>query len=326
MRTDLARAVEEFGDHLEHERGRSAHTVRAYLTDLRGLAEHLQEQGVDRWDRVTLAHLRSHAAARSARGLARTTLARGAAAQRAFFGWMVARGTLDTDPSARLVSPRGERRLPGVLRADQAEAVVSGAVAAGPVDRPGGAGPDGAAPRQDGAPDDPVTTALALRDRALLELLYATGIRVGELVGLDRGAVDHAERTVRVLGKGDKERVVPFGRPAAEALAAWADRGRPVLVGDRSAGALFLGARGGRIDPREVRRVVHRAVEGVDGAPRMGPHGLRHSAATHMVDAGADLRSVQELLGHASLATTQVYTHVSVERLREAFGRAHPRA
>jgi integrase/recombinase XerC len=190
-----------------------------------------------------------------------------------------------------------------VLRQDQAEGLLTLA-------------------REEAAGGDP----LALRDAAMLELLYASGIRVAELCGLDAGDVDVARRTVRVLGKGAKERVVPFGVPALLALDAWSVRGRPAL--DRAGGspALFLGRRGGRVDQRQVRAAVHRLLEAVPGAPSLGPHGLRHSAATHLLDGGADLRSVQELLGHATLATTQIYTHVSVERLRASYRQAHPRA
>ncbi|WP_462417806.1 tyrosine recombinase XerC [Kytococcus sp. Marseille-QA3725] len=317
----LDRAVEAFGEHLRVERGRSEHTVRAYQGDLRGLASHLEAQGITTWREVGLAHLRSFAAERAARGLSRTTLARGTASQRAFFGWLTANGQLPADPSARLVSPRVDRRLPGVLRADQAERAVE---QAGTAVEQGARDASGTTPAP--TDHDPRRTAALHRDRAVLELLYATGIRVGELVALDRDALSFADLTVRVWGKGSKERVVPFGRPALQALETWLEEGRPVLATERSGTALFLGVRGGRIDAREVRRVVHRAVARVEGAPDVGPHGLRHSAATHMVDAGADLRSVQELLGHASLATTQVYTHVSVERLRDAFSRAHPRA
>ena len=171
-----------------------------------------------------------------------------------------------------------------------------------------------------------MTGSLGLRDVAMIELLYATGIRVGELVGLDVDDVDGDRRIVRVLGKGSKERSVPFGVPAARAVSAWCVHGRPELIDDRSGAALFLGARGGRIDPRTVRSAVHRLVDDVDSAPDLGPHGLRHSAATHLLAGGADLRSVQEILGHASLATTQIYTHVSAERLRAAYRQAHPRA
>jgi integrase/recombinase XerC len=207
------------------------------------------------------------------------------------------------DPSVRLASPRRDRTLPGVLRANEADELL--AVAAVAAD-------DG--------------DALHLRDLAALELLYGSGIRVGELVALDVGDVDLERRTVRVLGKGGKERVVPFGVPAATALTAWLAEGRPQLAKDGSGAALLLGRRGRRADQRQVREAVHRLVAHVAHADDVGPHGLRHSAATHLLEGGADLRAVQELLGHATLATTQIYTHVSVERLRTTYEQAHPRA
>jgi integrase/recombinase XerC len=171
-----------------------------------------------------------------------------------------------------------------------------------------------------------VEAALALRDAAIMELLYATGIRVSELCGLDLGDLDEERRTVRVLGKGGRERTVPTGIPAVRAVDAWVREGRPAVVAPRSGFALFLGARGGRLDPRAARRVVHASIAAVPGTPDSGPHGLRHAAATHLLEGGADLRSVQEILGHASLTSTQIYTHVSVERLQSAYRQAHPRA
>ena len=167
---------------------------------------------------------------------------------------------------------------------------------------------------------------VGLRDVAMLELLYATGIRVGELVGLNVDDIDRERNVIRVFGKGRKERTVPYGQPAARALAHWLDHGRPALRVEGSGPALFLGARGKRIDQRAVRTLVHRRIADVPGAPDLGPHGLRHTAATHLLEGGADLRSVQELLGHASLATTQLYTHVTTDRLRKAYQQAHPRA
>ena len=204
---------------------------------------------------------------------------------------------------ARLASPRAHHRLPAVLRADQAAAALDNAAL-------------GAAQL------DPV----ALRDHLLLELLYATGIRVSELCGLDVDDVDDGRRTLRVLGKGAKERTVVYGAPAAAALDAWRADGRPHLAVAGSGPALLLGARGGRLDPRIARAVVHDAARSVPGAPDIAPHGLRHSAATHLLEGGADLRSVQELLGHASPATTQLYTHVTADRLRAVHDSAHPRA
>ncbi|MGC7097527.1 tyrosine recombinase XerC [Amycolatopsis lurida] len=262
--------------------------------------------GVEALAGLDVGELRAWLAEQHQAGVSRTTLARRAAAVRTFTAWAHRGGRLEVDPGSRLVAPRPHRTLPGVLRPDQAEQVMKASGA-------------GAAER------DPV----ALRDHAVLELLYATGVRVAELCGLDLGDVEFGRRVIRVLGKGGKERTVPFGVPAEKALRAWLDDGRPVLV-ERAAGdaakALFLGVRGRRLDPRSVRRVVHDGVGSVHGAVDMGPHGLRHSAATHLLEGGADLRSVQELLGHATLATTQLYTHVTVERLKAIHDRTHPRA
>jgi integrase/recombinase XerC len=244
-------------------------------------------------------------------GASRSTLARRAAAARTFTGWAGRQGLLAVDPGPRLAAPRARRVLPAVLRADQAADAL-------------------AAAERGAAEGDPV----ALRDQAVLELLYATGVRVSELCGLDVDDVDYSRRVIRVLGKGQRERTVPFGIPAERAMWRWQFQGRPRLLAAatgarpaaQSAGAFFLGVRGGRLDPRTVRRAVHDAVGAVPGAADMGPHGLRHSAATHLLEGGADLRSVQELLGHATLATTQLYTHVTVERLRAIHDRTHPRS
>jgi integrase/recombinase XerC len=220
-----------------------------------------------------------------------------------------------------LGTPRLRRKLPEVIRQDQMAAVlaVQDSRAPGHHPAPGDPAPEGSEP-------DPRDEALVLRDTAIMELLYATGIRVSELCGLDLGDLDHGRRTVRVMGKGGKERTVPLGLPAERATARWARDGRPVLTTPGSAAALFLGARGRRLDPRTARRVVHTRLGAVPSVPDTGPHGLRHAAATHLLEGGADLRSVQEILGHASLGTTQIYTHVSVERLTSAFRQAHPRA
>ena len=289
--------------HLVSERGLTAHTVRAYLGDVAGLLEHaarLEQSDVAELD---LRSLRSWLAKQQSLGLSRTTLARRATAARVFTAWLHRTGRSPHDAGATLASPRAHRTLPPVLRADEAKALVRSA----------------AELADDGSP-------IGLRDVAMLELLYATGIRVGELVGLDVDDVDRDRNVVRVLGKGRKERVVPFGQPAARALERWLSSGRPGLSADDAGAALFLGARGRRIDQRAVRTLVHRRIADVPGAPDIGPHGLRHTAATHLLEGGADLRSVQELLGHASLATTQLYTHVTTERLRTAYRQAHPRA
>lgn len=295
----VLRILADFERTLRLERSLSAHTVRAYLADVRSLLEHLTRMSGECVGDLDLAVLRSWLAKSRTMGAARTTLARRSASARAFTAYVAKRGLLVTDPGPQLASPAVHRTLPAVLSQDQAGDLVEAVEG-----------------------DDP----LALRDRAILELLYAGGIRVGELVGLDLDGYDEARSLLRVLGKGNKERSVPIGAPARHALEAYLVDGRPELVSGRTGAALVLGVRGGRIDPREVRRIVHRAAQRVDGAPDIGPHGLRHSAATHLLEGGADLRSVQELLGHASLATTQIYTHVSVERLRAAFDQAHPRA
>lgn len=299
----LDTAIEDFERHLRHERGLAANTVRAYVGDIRLLAEHASRLGIHDVADLDLPLLRSWLAGQGTRGRARTSVARRAAGARAFTRWAHRRGWLAQDVGARLGNPKLHRLIPEVLRQDEAARLLDMAGAA--------------------AVDD---DALGRRDRALLELLYGTGIRVGELVGLDLDDVDLERRVVRVLGKGDRERTVPFGAPAARAVDGWIEHGRPALAVTGSGPALFLGARGGRLDQRAARTVVHLRLADVPGAPDLGPHGLRHSAATHLVEGGADLRSVQEILGHSSLSTTQLYTHVSVERLRRTFDQAHPRA
>ncbi len=294
-------AHDRFLDHLRDERGVSAHTVRAYAGDVADLIAYCADHGADQPAGITLAQLRGWLALQSRNGLARATLARRAASARAFTAWCARRGLSDTDAGERLTSPAVSRTLPVVLSVPEATALMEHAAVAA----------------DDGSP-------LAARDRAMAELLYATGIRVSELCAADMGDVDRQRRTVRVLGKGGKERVVPYGAPADEALAAWLDL-RPRLVQQNSGAALFLGARGSRVDPRAVRSAVHRLTRAA-GVSDLAPHGLRHSAATHVLEGGADLRTVQELLGHATLATTQRYTHVSVERLRATYAQAHPRA
>ncbi|MPQ97257.1 tyrosine-type recombinase/integrase [Modestobacter sp. I12A-02628] len=309
----LTEVLDGYEEHLRLQRNLSAHTVRAYVGDVVSLLDHLVRRSGSVPADLDLSVLRSWLAQGRTRGGSRSTTARRAASARSFTAHLHRAGHLPHDVGQRLVSPKAHRPLPDVLGADQARTVVESAVAR--------------AAESTGDPDgDPLTAAVALRDALVLELLYATGIRVGELVGLDVDDVDPARRLVRVLGKGRKERSVPYGRPAQTALDAWLGTGRPRLAHPDSGPALLLGRRGGRLDPREARRVVHAALGATPGAPDIGPHGLRHSAATHVLEGGADLRSVQELLGHASLATTQIYTHVTVERLRAEHARAHPRA
>ncbi|MCW2599979.1 MAG: recombinase XerC [Frankiales bacterium] len=294
----LRAAREDFVRYLTLERDRSPHTVRAYDGDLGSLLEHAVEKGVAAASEIDLTVLRSWLARLREDGVSRATLARRGSTARTFTAWAHRQGLMSTDPGQLLASPKGRRALPDVLRPDEAIRLVE-------------------------MPGDEVAD---LRDRLVLELLYATGVRVSELCGLDVDDVDTARRVVRVLGKGRKERSVPYGVPAQRALDRWLTEGRPRWARTDSGPALLLGARGRRVDPRTVRSVVHRRLGDVPGAPDLGPHGLRHSAATHLLEGGADLRSVQELLGHATLATTQIYTHVSIERLRTSYERAHPRA
>jgi integrase/recombinase XerC len=291
-------AVDAFARYLAATRNRSAHTVRAYVGDIVSLLDHAHRMGRAGPGELDLSVLRSWLARLRTTGAARSSLARRAAAARTFTAWAHRDGLLDIDVGTRLASPKARRELPTVLRDDQAATLMT---------TPAGA--------------DPVP----LRDRLVLELLYATGIRVGELCGLDVGDVDRVRRVVRVLGKGAKERSVPYGQPAEEAVDAWLRHGRPLLTTPHSPAALLLGVRGGRLQPTIVRGLVSRYAHAA-GLPDISPHGLRHSAATHLLEGGADLRSVQELLGHASLSSTQIYTHVSIERLRSAYRQAHPRA
>ncbi len=306
----LAEPLDAWVEHLRLERDLSEHTVRAYTGDVVSLLDHLTRRGGTGVGDLDLGVLRSWLALGRSRGDGRTTTARRAASARSFTAHLRRTGTAPEDVGLRLASPRAHRTLPEVLAADQARAVLE--------HRPVMA--------DDAVEPSPETAATGLRDTLVVELLYASGIRVGELVGLDVDDVDRGRRLLRVLGKGRKERSVPYGLPAGAALDTWLAHGRPVLARSASGPALLLGVRGGRLDAREARRVVHAAVAAVPGAPDVGPHGLRHSAATHVLEGGADLRSVQELLGHASLATTQVYTHVTVERLRAVHAHAHPRA
>ena len=301
---DLEKVQGEYLWHLEKERNLSAHTVRAYVGDLESFMSHLQMQKVDDISAISIAHIRSWLANQQVKGGARTSLSRRAVSIRLFTKWAAKRGYLTKDVGATLATPRGHRTLPDVLSVvDATTAMDSLATRVAEEESP-----------------------LSIRDCAIVEVLYATGARVSELCGLDLGDIDYGRNTIRVLGKGNKERTIPLGLPAMKALGDWINTARPSLAGDKAGRAVFLGARGSRIDQRTVRTVVYEALSALDGVERMGPHGLRHSAATHLLEGGADLRTVQEILGHASLATTQIYTHVSTERLQKAFKQAHPRA
>jgi integrase/recombinase XerC len=296
----LAEALAGYEDHLRSQRDLSEHTVHGYVTDAVWLLDHLARRGGRQVHDLDLPALRSWLAQGRTRGHSRATTARHAASARSLTAYLRRAGLIPEDVGQRLVSPKAHRTLPDVLAPDQARAAVESTSGA---EEPAG-----------------------LRDAVVLELLYASGIRVSELVGLDIDDVDRGRRLLRVLGKGRKERSVPYGLPAEQALDAWLTRGRPALATPDSGSALLLGVRGRRLDPREARRAVHAAVAAAPGAPDIGPHGLRHSAATHVLEGGADLRSVQEMLGHADLATTELYTHVSDRRRRELYFRAHPHA
>lgn len=287
-------AVEDFVEYAELVLGRSPNTVKGYVADLKGL-----EGYADTFDAFTLDALRRWLADAMSAGKSRATLARRTAAARAFSTWAYRQGYISTDAAARLKAPKVNRPLPTVVKGERAGELVEAGTA------------------------DDAHPAEYLRDRAMLELLYATGIRVGELTGLNLGDVDLARGLAHVTGKGNKQRVVPFGDEAAAAVSEWLEFGRAELAGDTQ--AMFVGSRGGRIDQRQVRRIVERAGQRA-GVENVSPHTLRHTTATHMLEGGADLRVVQEMLGHTSLQTTQIYTHVSAQRLKRVYDQAHPRA
>ena len=293
-----------FLKYLESERNLSVHTIRAYLGDLDSFFEHLEKLDITDFSKLELSHIRSWLANQQVKGGARTTLSRRAVSIRLFTKWATKKGYLTKDVGATLATPKGARTLPDVLNVADA-----------------GLAMDALATRV-AEEDGPI----AKRDCAMVEVLYASGARVSELCGLDLQDIDYERNTIRVIGKGNKERTIPLGGPAIKALNDWLKNGRPAVATDKSARAVFLGSRGGRIDQRTVRTIVYEALSALEGVERMGPHALRHSAATHLLEGGADLRTVQEILGHASLATTQIYTHVSTERLQKAFKQAHPRA
>ena len=309
----LARAVDEFAAYLALERGFSANTVRSYRSDLAQLTVFAAEHGATATGELELELLRDWLWHGSQSGASKATLARRSAAARSFTSWLAKSQNAPADAATRLRAPRADGHLPRVLTREQMDGILGSL--------------------SDAASSD---DAEALRDLAVIELLYASALRVSELTGLDLEAIDRAGLTVRVIGKGSKERVVPFGVPAMRALDRYLESGRPNLVPESRGGpgaqthrptqAVFLGRRGARLGTRAVYALVARVLEPLPGSGPSGPHALRHTAATHLLDGGADLRAVQEMLGHASLGTTQIYTHVSTERLKESYLSAHPRA
>lgn len=344
--------LEQFTAHLRFELNRSEQTIRSYRSDLLGLVQDVLV-GLDRsaesadeppsvLESVDLHDLRGWLGRLSTGGAARSTVARKTAAVRTFMAWALREGHRTEDPSLRLLTPRRSSALPEALNTAQAGRLLDAVHARGRTAEEASSAvsscPDGQQTSEPSA--EQVTTprqqAVALRDVAILEVLYATGIRVAELAGLDRADVDHERRTLRVTGKGDKQRTVPFGVPAGQALDRWLRHGRRHLVDPRRTGpdgpdgpdadALFLGVRGGRLGVRQIRTLVDELLTSLGDTSARGPHVLRHTAATHLLDGGADLRAVQELLGHSSLQTTQLYTHISIDRLRRGYQQAHPRA
>ncbi|AIJ33810.1 site-specific tyrosine recombinase XerC [Corynebacterium imitans] len=292
--TQFLAAAADYTDYARTVQSRSENTVKAYAADLRSLGGYVRTL-----DEFTLDTLRTWLADAARAGKARTTIARRTATARGFSTWAYKQGLIDADVAARLVTSQVSRPLPTVVNPDRAGALVEAETA------------------------DDAHPAEALRDRAMLELLYATGMRVGELTGLDVGDLDFDRQVARVTGKGNKQRTVPFGTQASLAVQDWLEQGRDELAGETR--ALFVGSRGARIDQRQVRRIVERAGQRA-GLTDITPHTLRHTAATHTLEGGADLRVVQEMLGHSSLQTTQIYTHVSAQRLRRVYEQAHPRA
>jgi site-specific recombinase XerD len=296
-------ALDAYRSHLAEERMLASHTIRSYLSDAAQLAAFCADFGIIDPDEVEPLVLRRHLAQLSSQGYARASVARKSAAARSFFRLLHRRGLVESDPARDLGTPKGHRRLPKVLRRDQIDALL-------------------------GAPD--TDSVVGLRDRALLEILYASGARIAEVVGLDLGSIELSVGTVRLLGKGAKERVVPIGEPACMAVERYLDRGRPELAarapdGEPRISALLLNLRGRRLSDRDARTAVERAAV-AGGLGHVTPHTLRHSYATHLLEGGADLRSVQELLGHVATSTTQLYTHVSRDHVRMSYEHAHPRA
>ncbi len=296
--------AEEYSNHLRHDRNLSENSIRAYLADLESMLNHINQLGITEFAQLELNHLRSWLANLQSRGAARASITRRVVSIRAFTYWGAKHGWLPRDIGRDLVAPKPERILPEILDITSASQVVE-ALHQRAIEEP---------------------TPGNIRDMAIVEVLYASGIRVSELTGLELSSIDYERSTLRVIGKGNKERVVPIGGPAMRAIDRWIKEARPKFLSNQSESALFIGARGKRIDQRVVRDIVYEATESLGDRERLGPHALRHSAATHLLEGGADLRTVQEILGHSSLATTQIYTHVTEERLKQAYQQAHPRA
>lgn len=298
MSENASLLLDRFLEHLAVERRLSPHTVRAYAADLSGYLAWVERQALDPLA-MTHRSLRLYLGELDGAGYARRTIARRLASLRAFYGYLFEENVLSLDPAAILLTPKVSRRLPTVIGTEPMDALLSA--------------PDGATPA-------------GLRDRAVLELLYATGARVSEISGLDIGDLDLAGGRIRVMGKGSKERDLPLHRQAVKAINEYLKSARPELSGPRQSPALFLSVRGNRMSSDAIRRMFKRHIEVAGGDTGLSPHSMRHTFATHLLAAGADLRTVQELLGHVALSTTQIYTHVGRGRLQDVHRDAHPRA
>jgi integrase/recombinase XerC len=298
----FAETLAQYEQQLSGARGFSPNTLKAYRSDISELLVFAQSRGIQNPAEISIDLLRDYLWALSETGLAKSTLARKSAAFRSFTAWLHKNQVLEVDPGLRLRTPKQNKALPTVVSRESLAQVFESLQLKATSDNPQG-----------------------MRDLLIFELLYATGARVSEMVGLNLEDIDYGRSLLRVLGKGSKVRMVPFGKPAAEALDSWIRKGRPQLESEQSHSALLLNSRGKRVGVRQVYGLVAACLESTPTGAT-GPHSLRHSAATHLLDGGADLRSVQELLGHASLGTTQIYTHVSIERLKDGYKNAHPRA
>jgi integrase/recombinase XerC len=294
--------IAQYEEHLAIDCNLADNSIRGYVSDLQSFLIHIEKLNISEFSDLELKHVRSWLANLQTTGAARSTLARRIVSMRAFTSWAYRNGWLSSDIAASLVVPKPHRTLPDVLNQNDAQHMIDALVET----------------------NSEIHTSKSRRDLAIVEVLYASGARVSEICGLNLRDLDQSRRTIEVLGKGNKERVVPLGGPAVAAINEYLATARPELANELSGEAIFLGSRGKRIDQRTVREIVYRATSAV--GVKMGPHGLRHSAATHLLEGGADLRTVQEILGHSSLATTQIYTHVSPERLKSAYDQAHPRA
>jgi integrase/recombinase XerC len=300
--TSFEETLDSYRSHLEAGRGYSKHTVKGYLTDLSDLVDFLEVEGLKSPSEIDLESLRAWLYTLNERGMTKSSMARKTASARSFTAWLFENGRIEIDPGLRLRTPKANKTLPKVATKQAMQEIFDDL-------------------EQRAAEGEP----LAIRDLLIIELLYATGARVSELAGLNISDVDRNRRLILVTGKGNKQRMIPFGQPADQALERWLTVARPALVTPKTSFELLLNSKGSRLGVRQIYEVVAGALAGT-AIGAAGPHALRHTAATHLLDGGADLRAVQELLGHASLGTTQIYTHVSIERLKQGYTSAHPRA